>query len=335
MRNFLILLTIGVLLAGCSGKGKRAEKRQAERERYESVMDRRTSSRHERNTSSTSPASSLGELQGSSFNHNGIERHYQLYVPRSINGNKPAPLLLMFHGGGGTGNGMVKTSRMNEVADANGFIIVYADGTGRGKKQTWNAGSTPAQGYAEENNVDDIGYVRELLSQVLHKYSIDKKRIFAAGFSKGSMFTYYLACQLSDQIAAIATVSGPLTYNACKPAQPVALMHTHGDADKRVLLNGGMGDSHYFPSALDGIERWRQFNGCSSATTSSMVPSDTRHTVYQRCKKPVEYFIVNGNGHAWPGSTPKKWHRKHGVHVSDQFNVSQYIWDFMSNNPKP
>ena len=66
MRNILILLTIGALLAGCSGKGKRAERRQAERERYEAVMDReerrnqRAAARQERNASKTSRANVSG-----------------------------------------------------------------------------------------------------------------------------------------------------------------------------------------------------------------------------------------------------------------------------------
>ena len=69
-------------------------------------------------------------------------RTYRLYVPSHL-GLGPVPLLVAFHGGGGWAQQFEKTSGFNELAEANGFIVVYPEGVGSGPTQTttrtWNA----------------------------------------------------------------------------------------------------------------------------------------------------------------------------------------------------
>ena len=59
--------------------------------------------------------------------------------------------------------------------------------------------------------------------------------------SNGGFMSYQLACQLSDKIAAIASVTGsmsPATYNACNPQHPTPILEIHGTADGTVAYTG-------------------------------------------------------------------------------------------------
>lgn len=273
-----------------------------------------------------------------SFRQGRLERSYDLFVPAKLAAERGVVLVMVFHGGGGRGTGMAKTTEMNALASAQGFIVVYGNGTGRGDKLSWNSGADKAQGFAERRNIDDIGYVREILRQLREKYPIDARRIYATGFSKGAMFTYRLGCELADELAAIATVSGPLTYTRCAPSMPLALMHVHGAVDSRVPFGGSAGIYHTsridWPSSMDGIERWSQFNHCSNRNikVASSPGVESRH--YQGCRADVEYHLVDDNGHAWPGSRPKQWQLENNEPVSQQFPASEQIWRFFDSHHK-
>jgi len=138
------------------------------------------------------------------------ERRYRVCVPRSYDGQKAVPVVLVFHGGGGDPDGMMKLCGMNAKAEQAGFIAVYPYGTGRfaGRLLSFNGGE--CCGYAHDNSIDDVGFVRALLDDLAAAANVDADRIFATGLSNGGIMSHYLASELSDRIAAIAPVGGPL-----------------------------------------------------------------------------------------------------------------------------
>jgi polyhydroxybutyrate depolymerase len=273
----------------------------------------------------------------------GRARSYLLYAPDNLQKSRPVPLVMVFHGGGGNAQGIARTTNMHQLAARYGFIAVYPNGTGAegNRRLSWNAGSTPPQGYAENQNVDDIGFVKAILRQLQQSYPIDSKRVYATGLSKGGMFAYRLACDLSDQIAAIAPVAGSLTYAQCRPARPVAVLHIHGGNDQNVPLEGGRGVASAqmanYPSALQGLDQWRRRNECATATAQTTVTADTNRFSYEGCKSggEVTYYIVRGGGHGWPGSTPKPRQQQRGIYISNQLKASEEIWKFFAAHPKP
>ena len=119
-----------------------------------------------------------------SIPHQGRERTASAYIPHSYTASKPAPLVLMFHGGGGNAANAERTAQMQAQAEKHGLIVVYPSGTGMLKETllTWNAWN--CCGYAIQNNVDDVGFTRELIAALRQRYSIDPKRIYATGLSK-------------------------------------------------------------------------------------------------------------------------------------------------------
>ena len=138
-----------------------------------------------------------------------LDRKYMIHISKQYDSKTPMPLVLSFHGGGGNAESMVRFCGLNDKADEAGFIVVYPSGTGRLEKLlTFNGGN--CCGYAMQNNVDDVAFVRALLDDLATVANIDSKRVFATGMSNGGIISYRLASELSDRIAAIAPVGGPM-----------------------------------------------------------------------------------------------------------------------------
>ena len=105
--------------------------------------------------------------------HDGLERSYILHVPPSYNESQSLPLVLAFHGGGGNAENQMHVSGLNQLADEKGFIVVFPNGSGRlgDKLLTWNGGG--CCGYAQEHNIDDVGFVRALIAELKSEFNID------------------------------------------------------------------------------------------------------------------------------------------------------------------
>ena len=98
------------------------------------------------------------QIQGQLF-HDGLKRTYLLYVPATLDQSKAAPLVMVFHGGFGSGSRIARHIGMNRVADREKFLVVYPDGVDR----HWNDGrSTTASG------ADDVSFVLALTRMRAH-----------------------------------------------------------------------------------------------------------------------------------------------------------------------
>src|SRR3990172_231539 len=147
----------------------------------------------------------------------------------------PLPVPLTSPGGGGTAEGQQKYSRMDALADAEGFLAVYPDGAGRMSDRllTWNAGTCCA--YSVTNNVDDVGFTLALLADLEARQPADPWRVYATGLSNGAMMAWRLAVEASEHIAAIAPVAGAKVLKGGRPTRPVPVMHFHSVDDSRAL----------------------------------------------------------------------------------------------------
>ena len=270
--------------------------------------------------------------------HEERERNYILYVPDSVNWAQPVPLVFVFHGGSGNAQSAMMMSGFNEIADQSGFVLVYPNGTGRlsdDKLLTWNGGDCCA--YAQENNVDDVGFVLAIVSQLESQAVIDHKRIFAAGLSNGGLLSQRLACEAADVFAAVAPVAGTLNLSPCQPAQPVSVIEFHGIADQHIPYDGGKGPDSLvdvaFTSVQDSVAYWVAANGCGTQPQTSSF-DDIKHEVWMGCAKgtAVELYTIIEGGHAWPGGSS-------GWPGSDKptqtISASALIWEFFSTHPKP
>lgn len=286
-----------------------------------------------------------------SLTHDSLERSYILYAPKSYDPSKPALLVLNFHGGGGSAEGHQDLSGMNATADKYGFIVVYPRGMRtdaspiRPFQRFWNPGNSY---HLNEllSGLDDIGFTQKILNDVEKKFNIDKKRIYATGFSNGAALVHLLGCALSDRLAAIAPVAAPMWNNAidCNPARPVSVIHFHGTQDACAPYNGGPsgceagigGSGRVFISAEESINIWREENGCTAQAQTTYQAGDATCQTYN-CQQGAEVVLctIDGGGHAWPGGQSYSLPGFDIGKTSQDISANEAMWQFFQKHSLP
>jgi len=264
----------------------------------------------------------------------GLDRTYVVHVPASYDGTQPVPLVLVLHGSGGSAEIANHISGMSAKSDAAGFLAVYPQGLGT--SATFNAGL--CCGYAGRTMLDDVSFMRDVVTDVSADYLVDAHRIYAAGMSNGAMMVHRLGCEMSDVLAAIAPVAGALEVE-CAPAEPVSAIVFHGNADAIVPYAGGPAET--VPRGMDpdydpvstAVDVWATTDGCTGAT-DEQVSASVVHQVRTGCLPGygVELYTVDGGGHAWPGGEPG-W--AGGDVPTTEVVATDLIWDFFAAHPKP
>jgi polyhydroxybutyrate depolymerase len=264
----------------------------------------------------------------------GRERSYRLYRPESAGSAKPAPLVVVLHGGYGSGGQAEQAYGFDELADRHGFLVAYPDGVGR----SWNAGwcCGPAHG----QSVDDVGFVEELVADVSAGHAVDARSVFAAGVSNGAMLAYRIACDSPGLLAAIGVVAGTMVCDCLQPG-PVSLLHIHGLEDRNVPFWGGVGpkaaDRRQRPSVPSVVQFWRTGAGCGRASVTEEGP------VRRECAGGpggIEVCLVAlaGVGHVWPGSRPPSPRVSAMLGLDPPSNVidaTGELWSFFAAHPRP
>ena len=259
-----------------------------------------------------------------------------LHVPPSYADGTPMPLVLFMHGGGGNGAQAQRSYGMDAVADREGFLVAYPNGTGNfGNLLTWNAANCCS--YAYENNVDDVGFLRALVEELERTYSIDPRRIYATGMSNGGMMTYRLGCRMSDKLAAIAPVAGALNETSCTPSDPLPVIVFHGTDDQHVPYNGGVGPETLYPRVDEPVSHAIDFwVGRDQTVTTPVTETSASGNIITdtygggvRGTEVVLYTIRDG-GHAWPGGAGSAT----GDVPTQEISASELIWAFFERHPK-
>ena len=263
-----------------------------------------------------------------SIMHDNIERNYLVYVPNIYTGETAVPLLFNFHGFGSNATEQINYGEFRDIADTENFILVCPEGTLLNGSTHFNVG-----GWTLASNVDDVGFTAALIEELSANYNIDDKRIYSTGMSNGGFMSFLLACQLSEKIAAVASVTGsmtPQTYSACDPQHPMPVMQIHGTDDSVVPYNGNILWTH---SIDETVEYWVDFNNCNTAAAVTDVPdidpsdqSTVEHFEYNDgfFGSTVEHFKITGGAHRWPGTAFG------AAGTNYDIDASQEIWRFFS-----
>jgi polyhydroxybutyrate depolymerase len=232
-----------------------------------------------------------------------LDRRYIVWLPVSSRGKGPFPVVLAFHGGYGMAEGLEERAALHTAPEADGYVIVYPEGYQR----SWNAGA--CCGPAMRNNIDEVKFVHAILDDLESLVSIDRRRIYATGFSNGAMLCYFLACTMSDEIAAIAPVAGamqrPLS-DEWRPNRPVPVFHLHGISDRWSPYDGGpslAAAAPIQPPVEQGIGFWRRVDDAWTEEREEFLGSDAECTVYSGADAKVRLCRIAGLGHHWPGTT--------------------------------
>ncbi|MDQ6613946.1 MAG: polyhydroxybutyrate depolymerase [Actinomycetota bacterium] len=252
-------------------------------------------------SSGSSPPPGPGPaVQNRQFSIDGVVRSYRVYAPPTVGARRLSPLLVVLHGGGDSVTSTVDTTMFDRQAQASNYIVAYPEGT----RLEWNAGF--CCGTAPSRNVDDVGFLNQVLDRLEADYPIDRARIFLAGVSNGAMLAYRFACEHAERVTAVGSVAGSMVLDSCHPSRPVSVIEVHGTADPLVPFQGGhtefgVADSSFSYSPIMALsQRWADLDGCppSSAVTTSG-PVVTMSWVGCHNGSAVSLVSVTGGGHVW------------------------------------
>ena len=255
--------------------------------------------------------------------HDGLQREYILYVPASYTGDEPVPLLLNFHALGSNAQQQMAFGDFRPIADREGFLVAHPQGTQSESEPPLNFWNVSTEG------VDDVGFTAAIIDSIAADYSVDRKRVYAAGMSNGGTFSHHLAGLLSDEVAAIASVSGTMTppmVVASNPVHPTPVMHIHGTEDPLVPYDGR---PPFLPVATQ-LEYWFEYNNCDPTPITTQLPDiypdngiTVEHIVHEDGDNGVnvEHLKIIGGTHAWPRMVGE---------VGSDVDASEEIWQFLS-----
>lgn len=275
----------------------------------------------------------------------GASRRYRIHYPTGYRSDLRPPVVLAFHGGGGNPESMAALSELDAASDRHGFLLVYPYGSGiqPDRQLSFNGGGCCA--YAMQQQVDDVAFTRALLDDLMRVAPYDPDRVHATGLSNGGIMSHFLASELADRIASVASVGGPLMIEVPRPVRPIGVLHIHGTADAFAPYTGGYGQGAQggtgvtnFRSVAATIGAWRTANACGSDSTvaplADAAADGMRSTrVVWRCAGGVEVqqITVTGGGHTWPGRPPLE--PMLGPATLD-FDANEVIWTFFAQHPR-
>jgi len=238
-----------------------------------------------------------GIYPGRTFTHNGITRTYRINIPESYTNGMPAPLMLALHGHNQTAQEFAgNIPALSTYANTAGVILVFPDGTADQRGTGWNIlDPTP------DNPVDDVGFLLALIDELDASLNIDRKRIYAGGFSNGGQMCHRLAAKTTNVFAAFAAVgsavagefgTGALVYQP-PPSEPNSMLIVNATNDCKRPYWGGLNDDGVLqPPARDSLTHWTNANFCTPAPviTTNLVVTNHIHRVFADCGGPYPPF---------------------------------------------
>ena len=284
-----------------------------------------------------------GKLESGSLEHGGIERNWLAYVPAA---KTPAPaLVLVMHGSRGDAQRIRAASRygFDVLAERFGFIAVYPNGY----ENHWNDCRAGANYSANTENIDDVGFLRALVKQLVAEQGVDPARVFATGLSNGGHMAYRLGLEAPELVAGIAAMAAnlPVADNFdCQPSgQAVAALVMNGTADPVNPYGGGVveigGDASrgLVLSAEETARYWAGLAGYEGQGVHRSWPAQVADDVTSvesidwsaSGRVPVSLLTINGGGHTIPHpifSLP----RILGP-TSHQLDGPGFIWSFFED----
>lgn len=277
--------------------------------------------------------SSVGDADVRTISVEGVRRSYLLHLPPRPSG-EPMPLLLVFHGGGGTASNIAGHTGLGPAATTRGYAVVFPDGV----NGYWSDGRAARAG------ADDVGFVRLLLDSLRRELPVDSRRIFATGISNGAGMAFRLACDLPGTFAAIAPVAGALPAeleHRCTAAAPVSLLMFNGTHDRLMPYDGGdlsLRRGRVLP-ATTTAGLFARVGGCAGPPVEAGEPDTVtdgtrvRRSTYPGCRdgRDVVLFTIEGGGHTWPGGPPVG--RSVG-RVTRDLDATRVMLDFFDRHPQ-
>ncbi len=253
------------------------------------------------------------------FQHKGKARSYRLYLPDNL--EVGAPLIVAFHGYGGSAMGIQGYAGLDALADTEGFAVVYPQSTK--DNWGWNCWDIGYCSYTHE--VDDVDFSRTVIDAVVADQGLED--VFVTGMSNGGDMTYRMACEASDLVKGTAPITGCLMNwlaDSCSPPTPPPMLHVHGNGD---FVTAWDGDENYhgggYMGTLDSVGFIAGLHGTTAYSTETFTDKsdESAYTVHSWATAdgdvPVQLYEIDGGGHNWPTGAPNY-----------DFDAAELMWAF-------
>jgi poly(hydroxyalkanoate) depolymerase family esterase len=271
--------------------------------------------------------SSAGRLVTRSYSNAAGTRGYEVYVPGNYSAGTAAPLIVALHGCGETADQFRQLSRYNEVADANGAIVVYPE---QPKSANYLSCWNWFQDAHNHRGSGEPSLIAGITNAVRHQYNINAHHIYVTGLSAGGAMASVMAVTYPDLYAAVGVGSGCeyaataacAGYQGIDPAQSAQKIHQEMGSRARVMpfiIFQGDQDHTVPPANADQLVRANLLaddmaddgaqNGSISTwpskTSFGRSPGGRSYIVrsYSDRKGRLigEYWTIQGMAHAWSG----------------------------------
>ena len=288
------------------------------------------------------------------FDYDNWNRCFITYIPESVNETSRAPLIVELHGWAESAPDTRNHTEVIQLADQVGAVVVHAEGiivdnstiALGGNEESWNAGYCCGDAVAFE--IDDVGYLREVIRLTLERYPIDENRVYLTGWSNGCMMAQRMALEASDVVTAVACTSGYLSFHETESYSPVPVMEIHGFIDENSqytnTANWGLVDENrrnlesIQTGAIENMYDWAAYNDCENALPDRNEPG-TIYSIqgFTECASGSEVVLitVHAGGHNLYGkdlcSSDVIWNC---LGNQGLYDTNQLQWDFLSRFSK-
>ena len=261
------------------------------------------------------------------------DRTYGAFLPQKFNGINRLPVVIYLHGSGGDAESAYRDG-IDQYAEKHGFILISPQALRmtwwRSSSTRWNGGEW--DGGSCCGTADDVGFISMLIEDIKDKFRIDNSRVYATGISNGGLMVNRLACELSDKIAAIATVAPTAIPNPCVPSFALSVMNIHGTSDPCNPYDGSnptgiCGTVDYTRmSPIQVVAKWRDILNCFGVPKTIYQKGKATCSSFECKDKKVVFCKVEDMGHTWPSGSQYLPESIIGA-VSYDLSMDQ-IWEF-------
>ncbi len=269
-----------------------------------------------------------GSFDTHTFSNRAGTRAYKLYVPARL-GDAP-PLVLMLHGCTQSADDFAAGTRMNQLAEEQGFLVAYPEQVASANpSKCWSWFNAPDQ--ARDSGEPSL--IAGIARAVGERHGTDPARIFVAGLSAGAAMAVILGETYPELFAGVGAHSGlafgcahdiPSAMAAmkggrsglagirnpvaaasvprAKATQAVPTIVFHGDRDHTVQHGNGAQIVQQAASAhaMEVGKSALCIHNESGTSTGGRRYSRAKH-VDTHGHTQIEAWTVHGAGHAWSG----------------------------------
>jgi polyhydroxybutyrate depolymerase len=275
-------------------------------------------------------------------------RIYGLHRHHIEQAHGPVPIIIYLHGAGQLVTDPVLLRYdipFGDLPDLEPALIVSPQAADR----RWDAipGSVEAwqrRSGLDGEQVDDIGFLRAVIDDVIAREHGDPSRVYVAGVSSGGFMAARVACELADRVTAVADIIATMYTSQlirCDRARPIPFLLLASTTDPTNSYVGWRGnEATGLASAVDTVALFAGHNHCTARTEEGLphladVPSTVTLARYSGCAGGAEvlFYRVDGSGHSVPSTLPPEpggW-RENGARNRD-FDTARVVWSFFSRH---